>query len=295
MVRVARRAGLARPADGGERRGVRPLPAGVAPTAAPRRFRRAPLAGRVGRGHAGVATGGPLRGAGRARCAEAGPGLRRHPPRRLHPAGRRLGGAAPATPARHPRRRDLGPGVLRTRRGFRPGRPEGRSPSPRRRLRGQRTEGVGERRPLRRLVPAAGADGPQRSQTARDLVLPHGHADSGNRGATDTAGDGGVALLRDLPPRRGDPRVPAHRSRERGLVRGAGDAERRTRDDHARAGRAAGRGRLLVAGPGLLRTRTRRRPRRRRPGGTRRPGGLRDRDRRAARAVLTTRAPPRGG
>ena len=53
MVRDARRAGLARPPDGGERRGVRPLPAGVVPRAAPRRFRRAPLAGRVGRGHAG--------------------------------------------------------------------------------------------------------------------------------------------------------------------------------------------------------------------------------------------------
>jgi alkylation response protein AidB-like acyl-CoA dehydrogenase len=91
-----------------------------------------------------------------------------------------------------------------------------------------------------------------------------------------------VALLRDLPRRRGHPgRKPGGR-RERRLAGGPGDSQRRARHDHARAGRAARQCRVPMAGGGLLAADAHRdTPDRRLP----RAGparGIRDRDRRAS-------------
>ncbi len=85
-------------------------------------------------------------------------------------------GAARAAPAGHPRRRDLGSGLLRARGGVRPGQPEHHRAQAGRCLRGQRPEAVGQRCDARRLVPAARAHRPGRAEAARDFLLPAGHA-----------------------------------------------------------------------------------------------------------------------
>ena len=79
-------------------------------------------------------------------------------------------------------------------------------PPRRRPVRRQRPEAVGERRPARRLVPAARPHRPRRPQAQGHLLLPARHALAGPRRAADPQRPRRLALLRGVPRRRRDPR-----------------------------------------------------------------------------------------
>ena len=254
-------------------------------------LRRAALAAEWGGGMPVDRAGRALLRTGRPRRPAPGAGVRRDPPRGVDPAGRRHRRAASPPSPGDPRRRDLGPGVLRTRGRLRPGRPAHHGPPRRRPLRGQRPEALGQRRCARRLVPAAG---PHRSgcpQAPRHLLLPAGHDAPGHRRPADPQRRRRLALLRDLPQRRADPGRQPRRRGEPRLAGGPGHPGRRARDDDAGAGRAAGQCRLRLAGAGVC---PQPGPDGHRPlddAVVRGPAGaVRDRDHRAARAV-----PRRGG
>ena len=161
-------------------------------------------------------------------------------------AGTRRAAAAP--PARDPGRRDLGPGILRTGGGVRPGRAANDRAPGGRRLHRQRAEALGQRSGLRRLVPAAGPHRPDGTQTARDLLLPAGSCARPGidvRPIRNAVGESHFCEI--FLSRRDDPGQPAGRRGERRLAGGAADAQRRARPDHAGAGRTSRPGRLPLA------------------------------------------------
>ena len=149
---------------------------------------------------------------GRSRCTPARPRVCRDPPCRVHSVGRRNRRAAPPTPPRHPRRRDLGAGLLRTGGGFGPCEPADHGAQGRRRLRRQRPEAVGERRQARRLVPAVGPHRRRSPQAQRYFVLSVGHGQPRRRGAAHPQCDRRLPLLRGVPQRCRD---PGHQPRRR--------------------------------------------------------------------------------
>ena len=207
---------LARRPDRRERRGVRRLPAVVVPGAARRRLRRAPLAGGVGRRHVDRPADRALPGAGRPRRAPAGAGLRRRSttprPRCWPPAPTSSASATcpPSWTARSGARASPSPTPARTWPAWPPPPRHGAASSTAtRRLRRQRAEGVGQRRPARRLVPAAGPHRSRRPQARRHLLLPDGHALAGHRRPPHPPGHRRVALLRDVPQRRRRSRPPS--------------------------------------------------------------------------------------
>ena len=210
-----------------------------------------------GGGHVGSRTDRALPGTGRARRAAAGAGFRRHPPRRVDPARRGHRRAASTAPSGNPRRRDLGPGLLRTGGRLRPCQPSHVGSAYRRLLRRQRPEAVGQRRYACRLVPAARPHRPGCAQAQRHFVLPARHDHARRRGAAHPQRHRRLALLRDLPQRRVDSRREPRRRGERRMASGAGDAGRRARPDDAGARRAPGQRGLPMAGAGAARSTTR--------------------------------------
>jgi hypothetical protein len=206
-VRTARSAGLASVADRCRGRGVRPLPEVLVRRTARSRIRGTALAQRMGRWTAdarsstedvGSRTDRALPGTGRVRRAAARACLRRHPPRRVDLARRGIGRATSTAPSGNPRRRDLGPGLLRTGGRLRPCQPSHVGSAYRRLLRRQWPEAVGQRWYACRLVPAAGPHRSGCAQAQRNFVLPARHDHNWRRRAAHPQRHRRFALLRDI-------------------------------------------------------------------------------------------------
>ena len=174
------------------------------------------------------------------------------------------------------------PAVQRARRGQRPGQPEDPGGARRRRLRGQRAEGVDHQRPPRRSRLPAGAHQPRRRQAGRHHRVRPRHADAGRRRPAAARDHRDQRLQRGLPRQRAHPGRPGDR---RGRQRLAG----RQRQPRPRAQRRRGaRGGTLRAArrPGRARAqhhhrgRTAGHRRRRHPAADRPAGRARARDRR---------------
>ena len=89
-------------------------------------------------------------------------------------------------------------------------------------------------------------------QAPGHLLLPDGHANAGSRGAADQATPTVNRTSAGSSSRRRHPGRRTGRPRERRLASRPGDTGRRAGHDHARVGRAAGQGRVQMAGGILL-------------------------------------------
>ena len=141
----------------------------LAEAAPRRRLRGSELAGGVRRARAARLPAARVpRGVRRRRRPLRRHQLRRQRPRRPHPHRRGHRGAAALPPAQDPLGRErLVPGLLRARRGLRPGLPAHQGGARRRRLRRHRPEDLEHPRPRRRLLRAARAHRSRRARSTR--------------------------------------------------------------------------------------------------------------------------------
>ena len=153
-------------------------------------------------------------------------------PARHRGPGRPLGDARPA-PGRH-----LVPALQRARRRQRRRRGQDAGHAGRRRLAGQRPEGVDERRPLRRLRPGHHPHRSRRPQARGHHDHGHRPARRGRGGAPAQDGHRAVGVQRGLLQRRLRARRRRGGPRQRRLDRGPGDARQRERVHRRRPGRA---------------------------------------------------------
>ena len=167
------------------------------------RLRRGPLAARVRRARSepdGV--GDLLRGArplGRAAARERA----RHPARRPHDHDLGHRGAEGAPPGADPDRRgDLVPGLLRARRRLGPREPQDPGRQGRRRVGGQRPEGLDVGRPVLEMVHARRPHGPRRTQAQGPDLLHAGHGAAGRDGRAAAADDRRARVQRAVHRRR---------------------------------------------------------------------------------------------
>ena len=165
---------------------------------------------------------------------------------------RHRGAEGPVPAAALHRRGDLVPAVQRARRRLRRGQPGHPGGARRRRVGGERPEGLDDGRPSAELRAAPRPDRPRGAQAPRDDRLPGRHACPGRRGPAAVPDHRRGRVQRGLLHRRPDPRRRPARRRGRGL---AG----RPHDAHERAGLHRGqrrparcrpdrRGRATVAG-----------------------------------------------
>ena len=205
--------------------------------------------------------GGALPGVGRTRRTAVGARVRRHPPRRLDAAGRRNRRAAPTPPARDPRRRDLGAGLLRTGGRIRPGEPAHHAHAGTATTTSSTARSCG---PAAVCTPTGACCSPApiptrpNARAFRTSCWTWRTPGVEVRPIRNAIGDSHFCevFLNDVD----DPGRQPRRRGERGMAGGTGDAGRRAGHDDARARRAARQRRLPLAGRGGSASRTRSSP-----------------------------------
>ena len=223
---------------GGRSRGGDGLPPRVAAEDARRRLGRDLLAEGVRRPRRDDDRAGDLRRRGGA------PGSPQ-PGQRARPGDGRAGGDRPrhrraeaALPGADPHRRgDLVPGLLRARVGLRPRLAEDAGGQGRRRMGGQRPEGLDHLRPVRQVVHARRSHRPRRPQAQGAHLLPDGHGAAGGRGQAAGADNRRGRVQRGLHGRSADPRRQHRRRGRQRLGGGDHDADERARRSRLRRDR----------------------------------------------------------